>query len=166
MYFIPYSFNQSTDNMEDDSGAYYIICGIFFLICFLSFYFRDFISGVKENLKKNIRDYLKPIFFKVSGNTLSTVKEGPLQSAWEYLDTYFLTPSEPSSSYDYTDEDDEYEYENENEDEDEDDGEEGGVEQVEQVEEQGEGILKTLAVVTNKIADIYEGEGETDEEEI
>jgi hypothetical protein len=29
------------------------------------------------------------------------VKEGPLQSVWEYLDAYFLQPSESSLLYDY-----------------------------------------------------------------
>jgi hypothetical protein len=150
MYFIPSNLNFDSD---DYSSSYYIFCGIFLIILIASFYFRDYISGVKENVKKNIRGYLRPIFFKVDGDTVSTVKQGPLQSVWVYLDTYFLTPSEPSSSYDYIgsdDEDEEGEYDEDEEGEDEGEGEGEGED-----EEDGDGkyIVEEEEVIINALDD-------------
>jgi hypothetical protein len=123
MYFLPTNF---TTNDSEFSFTFFAIFGVVLIILIAVFFFRDSISLAKESAKHKIRELLKPIFFKVNGDTVHTVKEGPLQIVWEYLDTYFLQPSEPSTLYDYIgdeeggeDDDDEYD------DVDDDDGKEG-----------------------------------------
>ena len=93
-----------------------------FIMLFLAFYFRDSLSALKESAKHKTREFLIPIFFKVNGDTVHSVKEGPLQFVWEYLDTYFLQPSESSTLYDYVGDEDE------NDDDDDDDNDDTDVE--------------------------------------
>jgi len=119
MYFLPTNFNYNPNDAEY-SFTFFAISGVVLIIIFAVFFFRDSISLAKENAKHKVREFLKPIFFKVNGDTVHTVKEGPLQFVWEYLDTYFLQPSESSTLYDYVgdeEDDEEYEYD--------DDGKEG-----------------------------------------
>ena len=113
MYFLPSTFNYNQTNISDVadmeySFAYFAVFGVFFIILILCFYYRDSMSALKESTKHRMREFLKPIFFKVNGDTVHAVKEGPLQFVWEYLDTYFLQPSESSTLYDYVGEDDDY----------------------------------------------------------
>ena len=126
MYFI-----SSNNNGPDLS--YLVIFGIICIIFVLGFIFRVSIVDAKENLKKSIRAYIKPFFFKVRGDTLYTPNEGPIQFVWEYLDEYFLTPSLPGSHYEHL-----YEYEKDDDEEDNDEDGEDKEEDGEDEEEDGE----------------------------
>ena len=94
MYFLPANFNG-----PDTSFA--VIFGIICIIFVLAFIFRASISDAKEKLKKSIRAYIKPFFFRVKGDTLHIDNDGILQFIWEYLDDHFLTPSLPGSQYEH-----------------------------------------------------------------
>ena len=104
MYFIPSTINLQSQQMQNlqMTNTVWIGAGLFVLFLLL-FFFRDSISHWKEGLKKNIRDSLKKMFFKVEGDTINNVPEGPMKVLWEYLDTFFLSPSEAGLEgyYDY-----------------------------------------------------------------
>lgn len=128
MYFIP-------SNIHGPDLSYLVIFGIMCIIFILGYIFRVSIVDAKENLKKSIRAYLKPLFFKVRDDTLYTPKEGPIQFVWEYLDEYFLTPSLPGSHYEHlfeeeddgSDNDDEEDGASDGQEDDDDDDEDGGM---------------------------------------
>jgi hypothetical protein len=101
MYFIPSNINDiQSQQFQSIQMTNTVWIGIVFL---LLFFFRDPLSQWKEGLKKRIRDSLKKIFFKVEGDTIHNVPEGPMKILWEYLDTIFLSPSEAGLEgyYDY-----------------------------------------------------------------
>ena len=102
MYFIP-----STLDLTDTTTFASVISVSCILILGLFFYFRETLSRMKERMKHQVREFIKPIFVKVSGDTVSTVKEGPLQSVWEYLDTYFLSPADPDDGEEEEEEEEE-----------------------------------------------------------
>ena len=93
MYFIPTS---DILYVEPNTNITLLYCVSFLIIVSLAFYFRESISAFKETTKHQLRGYLKPLFVKVDGDSVSTAKEGTMQFIWEYLDTYFLTPSDSS----------------------------------------------------------------------
>lgn len=104
MYFIPSTINLQSQQMQNLQMTNTVwIGGGLFVLFLLLFFFRDSISHWKEGLKKNIRDSLKKMFFKVEGDTINNVPEGPMKILWEYLDTFFLSPSEAGLEgyYDY-----------------------------------------------------------------
>lgn len=142
MYFLPSTFNYNQTNISDleYSFTYFAVFGICLIILIAAFYFRDSLSAFKERTKHQIREFLKPIFFKVNGDTVHTVKEGPLQFVWEYLDTYFLQPSESSTLYDYEGSDDDYDDDDYDDDDDDvDESSEYGI-----IENNNTGIPNTL----------------------
>jgi hypothetical protein len=121
MYFLP-------SNIKGPDSTYLVVFGTICILFILAFYFRVSISETKEKLKKSIRAYVKPFFFKVRGDTLYTANEGPIQFIWEYLDDHFLTPSLPGSGYEHLyeinyDEEDAGDGDSQGEDDDDDDGE-------------------------------------------
>ena len=104
MYFIPSTINLQSQQMQNLQMTNTVWIGVgLFVLFLLLFFFRDSISHWKEGLKKNIRDSLKKMFFKVEGDTINNVPEGPMKILWEYLDTFFLSPSEAGLEgyYDY-----------------------------------------------------------------
>jgi hypothetical protein len=110
MYFIPSTINLQSQQMQNLQMTKTVWIGVgLFVLFLLLFFFRDSISHWKEGLKKNIRDSLKKKFFKVEGDTINNVPEGPMKILWEYLDTYFLSPSEAGLEgyYDYLPSDEE-----------------------------------------------------------
>jgi hypothetical protein len=136
MYFLPTNFNYNQNDAEY-SFTFFAIFGVVLIIIIAVFFFRDTLSFAKENTKHKVREFLKPIFFRVNGDTVHSVKEGPLQFVWEYLDTYFLQPSEPSTLYDYIgDEEDEGDDDDDDEEEEEDDDDNDGKEGMEEYAEE------------------------------
>ena len=125
MYFLPSTFYNNQTNIEglDNSFISFAVFGGFFIILVLLYYFRDSLSALKESVKHKTREFLKPLFFKVTGDTVHTVKEGPLQHVWEYLDTFFLQPSESSLLYDYKGDNDSDDNDDDDDDDDDDDEE-------------------------------------------
>ena len=110
MYFIPSTINLQSQQMQNLQMTNTVWIGVgLFVLFLLLFFFRDSISHWKEGLKKNIRDSLKKMFFKVEGDTINNVPEGPMKVLWEYLDTFFLSPSEAGLEgyYDYLPSDEE-----------------------------------------------------------
>lgn len=110
MYFIPSTINLQSQQMQNLQMTNTVWIGVgLFVLFLLLFFFRDSISHWKEGLKKNIRDSLKQMFFKVEGDTINNVPEGPMKVLWEYLDTFFLSPSEAGLEgyYDYLPSDEE-----------------------------------------------------------
>ena len=103
--------------MDSPSVNYLFYCGLVFILLSLLFIFRESVHGLKEAFKYQIREFLRPFFIKVNGDTVYTAKEGPMQFIWEYLDTYFLMPSE------YVSVSDDEEMQDDDEDEDDDDEE-------------------------------------------
>lgn len=103
MYFVPYDLS-SLQKSSCQEGMNTMWIGAFLFVLFLLlFFFRDRISQIKEQLKIKIRESLKPMFFKVEGNTVHDIPEGPMKFVWEYLDMFFLKPSEAGTEgyYDY-----------------------------------------------------------------
>lgn len=103
-----------------------IVCSVvFILVVFLN---RELISKTKEQVKTSARAFLKPYFFKVTGNTVHADQDGPGAFLWNSLDTYFLKPADESADPIYDDDDDEDDSDDEDEDQDEDseDEEENG----------------------------------------
>lgn len=103
MYFVPYDLS-SLQKSSCQEGMNTMWIGAFLFVLFLLlFFFRDRISKIKEQLKMQVRESLKPMFFKVEGNTIHDVPEGPMKFVWEYLDMFFLKPSEAGTEgyYDY-----------------------------------------------------------------
>ena len=127
MYFLPSTFNYNQMDISDldYSSTSFAVFGVFFIVLIILFYFRDSLSAAKESAKHRIREFLKPIFFKVNGDTVLSVKEGPLQSVWEYLDAYFLQPSESSLLYDYEGDASDDDEDGDDDDDDSDDHKEG-----------------------------------------
>ena len=103
MYFVPYDLS-SLQKSSCQEGMNTMWIGAFLFVLFLVlFFFRDRISQIKEKLKLQVRESLKPMFFKVEGNTIHDIPEGPMKFVWEYLDMFFLKPSEAGTEgyYDY-----------------------------------------------------------------
>ena len=103
MYFVPYDLS-SLQKSSCQEGMNTMWIGAFLFVLFLVlFFFRDRISKIKEQLKMQVRESLKPMFFKVEGNTVHDIPEGPMKFVWEYLDMFFLKPSEAGTEgyYDY-----------------------------------------------------------------
>jgi len=115
MYFI------SSSKM--DSSSYLFYCGLVFICLSLLYFFRESVHGLKETFKCKLREFLRPIFMKVNGDTVYTAKEGPMQFIWEYLDTYFLMPSEYVSVSDDETEDEIEGMQDDDDDDDDDDDE-------------------------------------------
>jgi TATA-binding protein-associated factor Taf7 len=110
MYFFPSTINLQSHQMQSHQMTNTVWIGVgLFVLFLLLFFFRDSISHWKEGLKKNIRYSLKKMFFKVEGDTINNVPEGPMKVLWEYLDTFFLSPSEAGLEgyYDYLPSDEE-----------------------------------------------------------
>lgn len=103
MYFVPYDLS-SLQKSSCQEGMNTMWIGAFLFVLFLVlFFFRDRISQIKEQLKLQVRESLKPMFFKVEGNTIHDIPEGPMKFIWEYLDMFFLKPSDAGTEgyYDY-----------------------------------------------------------------
>ena len=103
--FLPSHFQQAILNKNNNNMVIGIVLFISFL---LIFFFRDQISQFKEILKAKVRSTLKPMFFKVENGTIYSSEEGTMHFIWNYLDTYFLAPSEAGETgiYDYLPSDD------------------------------------------------------------
>jgi hypothetical protein len=104
--FLPSQFQEAILNKNNNNMVIGIVLFISFL---LIFFFRDQISQFKEILKAKLRSTLKPMFFKVENGTIYSSEEGTMNFIWNYLDTYFLAPSEAGETgiYDYLPSDDE-----------------------------------------------------------
>jgi hypothetical protein len=140
MFVLPYynillknimNFMSTTGEVSEylNPSSIAIVCSVvFILVVFLN---RELISKTKEQVKKSARAFLKPYFFKVTGNTVHADQDGSGAFLWNSLDTYFLKPADESTDSVYDDDNDDddsddEDEEEEEEEEDEDDEEENG----------------------------------------
>lgn len=103
MYFVPYDLSSLQKSSTSETMNTMWIGAFLFVLFLVLFFFRDRVSQIKEQLKLQVRESLKPMFFKVEGNTIHDIPEGPMKFVWEYLDMFFLKPSEGGLEgyYDY-----------------------------------------------------------------
>ncbi len=103
MYFVPYDLSSLQKSSTPEVINTMWIGAFLFVLFLVLFFFRDRVSHIKEQLKLQVRESLKPMFFKVEGNTVHDIPEGPMKFVWEYLDMFFLKPSEAGLEgyYDY-----------------------------------------------------------------
>ena len=113
----------STDELFEyiNPSSLAIVCSVLFIL--VVFMNRELISKTKEQVKMSTRAFLKPYFFKVTGNTVHADKDGPGAFIWNSLDTYFLKPADESTDPKYDDSDSDS-GSDEDEDDDDDDDEE------------------------------------------